>query len=135
MRLHGDERGVIISWLVKIVLFLAVAGVVLFDAGSILVNNVTLDSSSDDLAIAVSLIVDTGIPNQYTDVEVWQLAKDTAKRESITGVRVIQNGTEVDDEGVVHIHLRRKAKTLVAKYIPPLEDLTVANVSGQAGIN
>ena len=135
MNINQDERGVILSWFLKVGLFLAVAGVLLFDVGSIVVNNFSLDSSADDVAIAVSLIVDQGIPAQYTDAEVFELARTAVADHGLTGVRVIRKGTEVDDAGVVHIQLRRRTNTLVTKYIPPLKRFTVATVKGQAGTN
>ena len=136
MNFHGDERGIIVSWFVKIAVFLAVAGVILYDGGSIVVNQVTLESTATEIATGVSLTVDEGPSvSLFTDEEVWQLAREVAERDGITGIRVLRKGTEVDDEGIVYIRLRRKAGTLVAKYIGPLEDFTIATVSGQAGTN
>lgn len=136
MNFHRDERGVIVSWFVKIAVFMAVIGVILFDVGSMVVNQVSLDSTADEIAIAVSLSVDQG-PSLllFTDQEIWRLARDAADLEGITKVKILKKGTEVDDEGIVHIRLRRKASTLVTKYIGPLKKFTIATVSGQAGTN
>ena len=130
-----DESGVILSWFLKVALFLAVVGVILFDVGSIVVNNFTLDSAADDAAIAVSLTVDEGVTRDFTDQEVFEMAKNSLADQGITRVRVLRKGTEVDDAGVVHIRLRRRTNTLVTKYIPPLKRFTVATVDGQAGTN
>ena len=136
MNFHRDESGVIVSWFVKIAVLMVVIGVVLYDVGSIVVNQVSLDSTADEVAIAVSLTVDQGPSiTLFTDEEVWRLAKEAAAAEGITNVRILKKGTDVDDEGVVHIRLRRKASTLVTKYIGPLQKYTIATVSGQAGTN
>lgn len=136
MNFHRDERGVIVSWFAKLAVFMVVLGVIVFDAGSIIVNQVSLDSTADEIAIAVSLAVDQGPSiTLFTDEEIWRLAKEAAATEGITKIRILKKGTDVDDEGVVHIRLRRRANTLVAKYIPPLEKYTIATVSGQAGTN
>ena len=137
MNFHGDERGVIISWFVKIAVFMSVLVVVLYDVGSIVVNEVSLDSTADEIAIAVSLSVDEGGASVtlFTDDEIWRLARAAAEEDNITGVKILKKGTEVDDEGIVHIRLRRRASTLVTKHISPLKKYTVATGDGQAGTN
>ena len=136
MNFHRDERGVIISWFVKIAIFMGVLIVVLYDVGSIVVNEVSLDSTADEIAIAVSLKVDEGPSvSLFTDDEIWRLATAAADEEGITKIRILKKGTEVDDEGIVRIRLRRRAPTLVTKYISPLEKYTVATGDGQAGTN
>jgi hypothetical protein len=136
MNFHQDERGVIVSWFVKIALFMIVGGVILYDIGSIVVNNVSLGSTATEVATAVSLTVDEGPSvSLYTDQEVWRLAREAADLEGMTDIKILKKGTEVDEEGIVYVRLRRKAPTLVAKYVPPLERYTIATVTGQAGTN
>ena len=48
----SDERGILVSWLVKLLLGLAIAGLLLFEVGAIAVNTFTLSSSANDIAIA-----------------------------------------------------------------------------------
>jgi hypothetical protein len=137
MRRTRDESGIIVSWLVKIVLLLAVIGVVGFDLGSIVVNNVTLDSSAETVAVSVSLIVDEAPAGVLPDTRIYELAVEAVESETegVTGARVLRKGTEIDDEGIVHIRLRRSADTLLAGRIGPLERYTVATANGQAGTN
>ncbi|MGH2807941.1 MAG: hypothetical protein ACRDKT_11785 [Actinomycetota bacterium] len=136
MNLHRDESGVIVSWFVKVAIFLAVIGVVIFDVGSIVVNAFTLDSTADEIAIAVSLTVDQGPITSYTDQEVLELAREELASKEVEKVRVLRKGTTVDrTTGVVHIRLRRRANTLVTKYIGFLKPYTVATGNGQAGTN
>ncbi len=71
----------------------------------------------------------------FTDEEVRRLVREAADTEGVTKIRILRKGTEVDDDGVVHVRLRRKTRTLVTKYIGPLEKFTIATVSGQAGTN
>src|SRR5688572_31019160 len=95
----SNERGVIISWLVKLVLTLAVIGVIVFDFGSIAVNYFTLDSAADDAAVALSLAIDTDAFGT-NDAEVVQGAKNLiASDESLAGdARVIAKRTHVDEQ-------------------------------------
>lgn len=107
MNMHSDERGLIVSWLVRLVLVFAVMGVLLYDAGSILVNYFTLGSTADDIAIEVS--TDTIAGESHFNQKVFEdqarrLAKDS-------GARLLQ--FDITDEGTVKLKLRRKASTLV----------------------
>ena len=133
----NDESGIILNWLVKVVLFLAVLGVVGFDAGSIVVNKVTLSTSAKDVAVAVSLTVNDSPTANFTDTQIYDMAVAvvTSEDDGVAGAKVVRKGTELDDEGIVHIRLRRKANTIVAKYIGPLKKYTVGLESGQAGTN
>ncbi|MDP9067685.1 MAG: hypothetical protein M3N53_04950 [Actinomycetota bacterium] len=131
-----DQRGIIGDWIVKVVLGMAIFAVIAYDAGSILVNYFTLDSGADDVAIAVSLIVGTtGNAGQYTDEEIYQLAKAEVNSEDggVEGARVLREGTNIDDTGVVHIRLRRTADSLIVSRIGPIAKWARATSDGQAG--
>ncbi|HWL64866.1 MAG TPA: hypothetical protein VNP73_02735 [Actinomycetota bacterium] len=131
-----DERGVLVSWLIKIILVLGVLGVIVFDGASIMVNIFTLDSSANDTAIAVSLQVE---PDQFgrNDQEVFDKTKAVIASDDTgaANAKVIRNGTVVDEEGNVHVKLRRVATTLVVRYIAPLKKWTVATAEGSASTN
>jgi hypothetical protein len=136
MNFHRDESGIIVSWFVKVGIFLAVVGVILFDAGSIVVNAFTLDSTADEIAIAVSLTVDQAPPSAWTDEEVFELAKTELQGKTLERTRLLRKGTTVDQAtGNVHIRLRRRANTMVAKYFGFLEPYTISTGNGQAGTN
>jgi hypothetical protein len=136
MGFHQDERGIIISWLIKVTLFLAVVGVFVFDAGSIVVNIFTLDSAADDTAIALSLIVD---PQQVglDDSRVFEQAQLlVASDETLASdARVVRNGTHLDDQGVVHVKLVRVADTLVVEQFTALKKWARATAEGSASTN
>ena len=112
--LHND-RGIVASWLAKIVVGIAIFGVIAFDAGSILVNFFTLDTAADDLAIALSLDIPRSEAAQFTDEEVLDLARELVADpdNGIEGAKVLRNGTHLDDEDVIHVRLRRSADTLI----------------------
>jgi hypothetical protein len=136
MRFVEDERGVVIDWLLKLVLFLAVLGVVGYDAGSIAVNHFTLDSAANDTANAVSLAISERPfpPNQN---QLWLDVKQlVASGETGAGTaRVVEEGTFVDSFGIVHVTLRRKADTLIVKHIPAFSGWAKATADGRAASN
>lgn len=123
---HRDERGLIVSWLVRLLVGMAVVGVVLFDAGSIAVNFFGLDSTADDIAVKVSTSIQPGQPIDQAALEAE--TKAFAKEASAKLVKV-----EVDTEGRVHVHLKRVAKTLVVRLIGPAQDWAKATAEGVAG--
>jgi hypothetical protein len=110
--------------------------VIAFDAGSILVNYFTLDSGADDVAIAVSTTVGTSSDaSQYTDQEIRELAlaEVNADDGGVDGARVLKEGTDIDDAGIVHIRLRRVADTLIVKRIGAIAKWARSTADGQAG--
>ena len=132
-----DESGIVVAWLVRIVIGLALTGVVMFDAGSIVVNFFTLDGVADEVALQVSSDLATGtdpVPNLECQrrsrvpacVAVYEAAR-------AADVRVVS--ASFDQEGVFHLELKRKAKTLLVSRIGAIEDWGVATASTQADTN
>lgn len=121
-----NEDGLIVGWLVKLAVGLAITAVVLFDAGSIAVNFFGLDSTADDIAVKVSTTLQPGQPVDQLALE--SEAKALAKEASAKLVKV-----EVDAEGRVHVYLRRVAKTLIVRLIGPAKDWAKATAEGVAG--
>ena len=135
----GDQSGVIVSWFLRVGLVLVVIGVVLFDVGSIIVNKVTLASSAEEVAIAVSISVsDQNTGNRiFADSIIYDMAVNVVGDEAngVSGARVLRKGTGMDDEGIIHIRLKRRTDTLVTDLIGPLKRYTIATGDGQAGTN
>jgi hypothetical protein len=134
--IRADERGIVMDWLVKVVIGIAVFGVILFDAGSIAVNYFNLDSAANDVAIAVSTTVGTSSQaRDYTADEIYRLAKSEVEAESggVANARVLKEGTEISQEGIVRIRLRRVADTLIVERIGAIQKWARATADGQAG--
>lgn len=125
MRSIDDERGVILNWLVKLALGLAVVGVILFDAGAIAVNVFGLDSTARDIAIAISTSAGTGSNEVELEKEAEVLAEEA-------GARLMK--VELDTQAnTVEVRLRRTAKTLIVSRIEAIEDWGKAAATGKAG--
>jgi hypothetical protein len=136
MRILQDERGVVFDWLLKLVLFLAILGVVGYDAGSIVVNHFTLDSAANDTANAISLAIsERPFPPNQNEL-LLQVKQLVASGETgATTARVVPNGTFIDSSGVVHIALRRSADTIVIDQIAAFRDWAKATADGRAASN
>lgn len=126
MGIVTDQRGVVLDWLAKMLLVLAVLSVVVFDAGSIITNYVTLDSTANDIAIAVFPSMSTG--EAMTQTEMNARAKQMAREAGAKLLRV-----RVDQQGVVHIRIRRVAKTLLVGKISATKHWARAIANGRSG--
>jgi hypothetical protein len=116
------------GWLLRVVVGFAVAAVVLYDAGSIVVNFFTLESTADEIAVAVA----TAITNdELSATDPRAIAEEAKVRASDAGARLVR--AKLDTDGVVSIRLRRVADTLVVGRIRPLEDWTKATADARAG--
>ena len=132
-----DESGIVVAWLLRVAIGLAVVGVFVFDAGSIAVNFFSLDGAADEVAVEVSTEVATGAdvtPNlkcRRRSVDpackvVYEIAREK-------GVRVVS--AHYDQEGVFHVELERTADTLIVDLIDPIKDWAKATASAQADTN
>ena len=133
MRGIGNERGVIVSWFAKLLVGLAVVAVVLFDTGSIVINYFTLDGAADDTATALSLAFET---DQFgtNDEQLYEAAKELVATGTTNAAdaKVVHAGTNVDENGVIHVKLKRVAKTLVVERIEAISKWAKATAEGQA---
>lgn len=123
-----NERGQIVPWLLKLGVGLAIAGVILFDLGSIFVNVFTLDSGADEIAIAVSTdTIGAGGPLER------QINEEAEALAANIGARVVE--VEVDlNARTVRIVLRRRADTLLVGRIGFISDWARATAEGQSGL-
>jgi hypothetical protein len=131
-----DQRGIIINWLLKLLLVLSIIGVIVFDTGSVVVNHFTLDSAANDAAIALSLAIET---DEFgtNDAQVVEAAKTLiASDQTLAGdARVVARRTHVDEEGVIHVTLRRTANTLVVQRVEAIRKWGIATTEGTASTN
>lgn len=134
---HRDERGIIISWLVRILLGLALLGVVVFDAGAIAVNYFAVDKTADEVALAVSTALKTGTPaspnvecNRRSTVPACVTVYDIARDH---GVKIVS--ARFDEQGVFYVHLRSTARTLVVRRVGAIEGWGKASASAEAATN
>ena len=130
-----SERGVVFDWLLKLLIGLAIFGVVGYDAGSILVNTFTLDSGADDIAIAVSTGITAGNKGQFTDEQIYDLAVAAVDDPDIgvKDAKVLREGTGIDPQsGTVSIKLRRVANTLIVGRIGAIKHWATATAESSS---
>ncbi|MFN2388635.1 MAG: hypothetical protein ABR575_03375 [Actinomycetota bacterium] len=125
-RHHRDERGVITSWLLKIVIGLAIFSVVIYDAGSIAVNFFGVDSAAEEIAVEISTDIASGV--QLTSVQIEDRARELARERK---ARLLE--ATLDPEGVLVIKLRRRADTLIVGRISAVRHWARATGDARSG--
>lgn len=118
----------ITGWLVKIALGIAVAGVLVYDAGAIAVNFFGLDSTATDVANELSSAVGDGDVDPHNQHELQRAARRYARPR---GARVA--GASYDTENqAIRVRLRREADTLIVGRVGLVEDWGKATADGRA---
>lgn len=116
-----DERGAI----VKLIIGLVIVGVILFDAGSIVFNIFSLDSTADTIATEVSNVSRFDALKDPTALK--EKAAELAKKENARLVKFA-----IGSDGIIRLSIRRKAKTIAVGRIGPIKDWAKATGSGRA---
>lgn len=123
-----DEAGIVSAWLVKLAVAFVVVGVIVVDAGSMLVNTFTLDSTANDIALEVSGPFGSG-PSFRPDPVRMQVHARALARDA--GAELLK--AKVRRDGTVYVKLRRSADTVVAGRIGPLGGWVTPTADGEAG--
>jgi len=114
MTLLQDERGVIVHWLAKVVIFLALLGVVIYDGSALAVNSFQLDSLVDEIAVEISTSAGDGR-------SLFELEQEAGKIARKQGAKLV--AIEVNDlERSVKVTVKREANTLVVSRFEQTED-------------
>jgi Flp pilus assembly protein TadG len=117
--LHGDERGIVVSFLVKVILGLVVAGTVLIEGGSIMFTKLRVQDVAESAATAGAAQL-----LKSTDCAVaGEVARISAHDKD---ARAQVRSYECHRDGRFSVVIRKRAETLYVHLIPPFEDLTVA---------
>jgi hypothetical protein len=122
--LAHDRGDVILSWLSRVVVVLAITAVIGFDALSIAVAHVSATDDANTAAVAASAAwrTDKGA------LSPTLLAAQTsaAQHDEI----VLPTSLTVERDGTVHLKLQRHATTLVVRHIGPLKSWADVIVKG-----
>jgi hypothetical protein len=124
--LRSDRGGIVTGWLLKLVLSFAILGLVVYEAGAVVLSRVQVDQ------IAIDAARDAG----------FSYGKDgsTAKAEQTAAAHAARNGAAVVDFRVdrqnetVTVTVRKNASTLVIHRLGFLEGLTEAETTQRGRI-
>jgi hypothetical protein len=119
-----DAGDIILGWLTRIVIGLAITAVVGFDGLSIAVAHVSAMDDANSAAIAAST---AWRADQGNATAIFQAAESSAALHNET---VLPSSVHVDADGTAHLKLRHDAITLAVRHLGPLRSWTVVIVNG-----
>jgi hypothetical protein len=123
-----DERGVIIDWLGKMLLVMAILGTIAYEAGAIAVNYFSLDSKANEIALEIATDLQDGALPENNDEAVETATRALAKE---AGAKLV--AYEYDRENdLFYVTLKRSANTLIVSRIDATKDWVVARSNGKA---
>ncbi len=123
--LRDDTGDIVLSWLTKTVVIIAIFGLVLFDAIAVAVGRMNTTDAAGEVALAGSEAW-----HLHPDVQTAYNAAEAAAESR--GGEVLPSDFTVDTSGTVRLRLRRQVTTLLMHRVGPLRRFTVAVESGQA---
>ena len=126
MDTHSRDRGsIVIGWLTKLIVVLAVLGVILFDVVSVSIARIGAEDDANDAASAAGFEwrATHNIQSAY-DAAVHALPSDT---ESIPPKSFV-----IDSAGTVHLTVKRVTRTMIAHRIGPLKQFDVVTAQGES---
>jgi hypothetical protein len=114
---------VISRWVLKLVIGIALAGLILFEVGSPVVTRVNLDGQAHDAA--------TDAAKDYFSGHNVASAQAVAQQDADTDGAALA-AFSVDDQGNVHVTLSKQAKSYVLKNFGPTKHWYQVKVSASA---
>lgn len=119
-RLVPDERGIIVSFLIKLMIGLAIAGFILAEAGQIIFARVSAEDVADRAATAAAReYEDSGNVDTARRVAMDVAEEDEAKLKK-------RGGFVVNPDGSIRVIVRKRADTLLVDKIDFMKELTIA---------
>jgi hypothetical protein len=118
-----DRGDIVLGWLTRVIIALALLGVVVFDGLSLAVAHFAAIDDADSAADSAS--------------EAWLATHDLSAALQAAQVSAAEHGEtvqqgslNVDPDGTAHVEITREATTLVVHRIPLLRSLTTITASG-----
>lgn len=114
-----DERGILIGAVAKLVIFLVLLGLFLFEGGSVIWSRLSAQDTADAAATtAVTTYRDTRNVRE-AEAEAARTVRDKDETARMTYF-------EVHSDGSVTVRVRKRAETLILEHIGFLQGLTIA---------
>jgi hypothetical protein len=114
---------VVVGWLTKLAVVLAVLGVLLFDTASLLVGRVSVADHADSAAQAAA--------DSWHQQHSYQAAL-LAAQDSAGSDEVVRNSLVIAADGATTLALHRDVQTLVVRHVPQLHAFTSVTGTGNA---
>lgn len=119
LRFHADERGIVASFLVKVILGLVIAGTLLIEGGSIMFTKLRVQDVAESAATAGAAQLE-----QTRDCSAAGDAAGISVHDK--DPRAQMRSYQCHRDGRFSVLVRKRAETLYVHLIGFMEDLTVA---------
>lgn len=119
--LVSDERGIVVAFLIKLVIGLALAGFILSEAGQIIFARISAEDAADRAAQAAAREYEDSGDIQAAHRVAVDVAEDDEAKLKKRGGFVVNPA-----DGSVRVVVRKRASTLLVDKIGFLEGLTIA---------
>ncbi|MGL5829270.1 MAG: hypothetical protein ACRC0L_06845, partial [Angustibacter sp.] len=124
----SPERGdIVLGWLTKVVVSLALAGVIFFDAISVVTTRLAVE---DDAAAAARAATDSW-DSAKSVPQALEQARLSATESSSANV-LVEGSFRIAQDGSVTLSLRRTAKTMIVRRVSAIESWGKITRSGQS---
>jgi hypothetical protein len=122
----SDRGDIVLGWLMKMVFFFGLAGIVAFDGLSIMITHVAMMDDAKAAAIAAADVLARN-PSK-TNIALAASEREAAATHSTIAAK----SWFVDSAGTVHLTLQKEVDSMLAKHIGPLRKYLVVTVSESA---
>lgn len=123
----NERGGIITGFFLKLVVGLALLGIVLFEAGAVIAAKVQVDG------VAVTAAQDAAA--QYGKDQNIDSARAVAAQDCTTSGATLVSIDVSSDGGIVTVTVRKIAKTFLIQHIGPLARWRIATATQQAGVH
>lgn len=123
----SERGGIITGWLLKLVLSLAVFGLVAFEAGAIVVAKVTIEDIAGDAVAAAA--------HEYGITKNQDKAETAAREVAEAKGAILEAFSVVEDGKAVVVTVSKPAKTLVLQRIGFAKDWAVTASTRRRGVS
>ena len=128
MNLHSDQRGLVVGWAVKLIIFLALLGIVIYDGAAIAVNMFQLDGISHEVAVEVA-------EEAGGETNSIPVLERSAKRIALAHDTHFVSLKLSDDKEVLRVTVRRDASTVVVNQVDQISDWGQTEAEGKSFTN
>lgn len=122
----SERGGIITGWLLKLVLSLAIFGLVAFEAGAIVVAKVTIEDIAGDAVAAAA--------QEYRSSQNQDAAEKAAREVAESKGAVLEAFSVVENGKAVVVTLSKPAKTLFVHRIGVTDGWAVARSTRRRGV-
>jgi uncharacterized membrane protein len=124
-RLHRDQRGIVAAYMVRLILVIALIGIVLVEGGALIFSKLQAQDFAESAAVAgASSWWHSKNANQAREQALINLA-DKSQRAKMTSFTLSPGGS-------VTVSVRLKANTILLQHIKFLEPYTVSRATATA---